>query len=55
MNLSLEQTVHQFTLQLIREQYGTREIREALMNEVNRLSTFKEYEQALEDARLSPV
>jgi hypothetical protein len=54
MNLSLEQQLHQIILQFVREQYNTREIREALMHEYNRLSAFKEYEQALEDARMSP-
>lgn len=54
MNLDLEKQVHLYVLQLVREQHTTREIIEALMNEVNRLSAFKEYEGALNDARMAP-
>lgn len=54
MELTLEKKLHLYVLQLVREQHTTREIIEALTNEANRLAAFKEYEHALDDARMAP-
>jgi hypothetical protein len=54
MDLELQQKLHLFVLQLVREQHSTRSILQALMEEANKLSAFKEYEGALEDARMAP-